>query len=143
MQKYLSQLIADMHKSAEKVPQSRIPVGEFDPEYMMELEESGEKTMSQWFGLGKEQFPPSEKLSEEQLIQMAAEFENLWNAYSFYADFPEGLPAQRRYELMRDYLDHPTQHWPGGWEHHFEFCDYDPANCPFGNEFCRCKDFDT
>ena len=143
MQNYLSQLIADMHLSAEKVPQSRIPVGEFDPEYMMELEESDEKTMSQWFGLGKEQFPPSEKLSEEQLIQMAAEFENLWSAYSFYADFPEGLPARRRYELMRDYLDHPTQHWPGGWEHHFEFCDYEPANCPFGNEFCRCKDFDT
>jgi len=143
MQNYLIQLITDLHKSAEKVPQSRIPEGEFDPEYMMELEESGEKPMSHWFGLEKEQFPPSERLSEEQLEMMATEFEKLWKAYSFYPDFPDGLPAKRRYELMRDYLEHPTQHWPGGWEHHFEFCDYDPSHCPFGDEFCRCREYDN
>lgn len=22
-----------------------------------------------------------------------------------------------------------------------EFCDYDPEECPFGAEFCNCKDF--
>lgn len=143
MQNYLTQLISDMHKSAEKVPQAKIPEGEFDPEYMMELEESGEEPMSHWFGLDIEQFPPSERLSEEQLTQMAAELEKLWKAYSFYPDFPDGLPAKRRYELMREYLDHPTQYWPGGWEHHFEFCDYYPSHCPFGDEFCRCKEFDT
>jgi hypothetical protein len=142
MQNYLTHLIFDMHLAAARVPQSRIPEGEFDPDYMLELEESDEKTMSQWFGLEKEQFPASEKLSEEQLELMANEFEQLWAAWSFYPDFPEGLPAKRRYELMRDYLDHPCQHWPGGWVHHFEFCDYEPENCPFGTEFCRCKNFE-
>ncbi len=112
MKNYLVQLIFDMHKSAEKVPHSKIAEGEFDPEYMMELEESGEKPMSHWFGMNKEQFPSSERLSEEQLKLMATELEKLWKAYSFYPDFPEGLPAKRRDELMRDYLDHLTQHWP-------------------------------
>lgn len=142
MNNYLAHLIDDMHQAATRVPKSRIPEGIFDPDYMMELEESAEKPMSHWFGLEKEQFPPSEKLNEEQLELMADEFEQLWAAWSFEPDFPAGLPAKRRYELMRDYLDHPCQHWPGGWVHHFEFCDYEPENCPFGAEFCRCKDFD-
>lgn len=142
MHHYLSHLISDMHKAAVQVPKSRVPDGEFDPDYMLELEESAEKPMNFWFGLNKEEFPPSEKLTTEQLELMATEFEKLWAAYSFYPDFPDGLPAKRRYELMYDYLDHPTQHWPGGWQHHFEFCDYDPGNCPFGIGFCRCKDFE-
>lgn len=142
MNHYLSHLISDMHHAAARVPKSRIPEGEFDPDHMLELEESAEKPMSFWFGLNKEEFPPSEKLTTEQLELMATEFEKLWAAYSFYPDFPDGLPAKRRYELMHDYLDHPTQHWPGGWQHHFEFCDYDPKNCPFGIEYCRCKDFE-
>ncbi|MBW6536425.1 MAG: hypothetical protein K0B11_15555 [Mariniphaga sp.] len=142
MQNYLVHLISDMRQAAGRVPQSRIPDGEFDPDYMLELEESAGKPMSQWFGLEKVAFPPSEKLTVEQLELMATEFEKLWAAYSFEPDFPEGLPAKRRYELLREYLDYPTQHWPGGWQHHFEFCDYEPENCPFGSEFCKCKDFE-
>jgi hypothetical protein len=142
MQNYLTHLISDMHQAAARVPKSKIPEGIFDPDYMMELEESAEKTMSQWFGLEKEQFPPSEKLTNEQLVLMAAGFEKLWQAYSFEPGFPDGLPAKIRYDLMRDYLDYSTQHWPGGWVHHFEFCDYDPKNCPFGSEFCWCEDVD-
>jgi hypothetical protein len=142
MQNYLNQLIADMHQSALRVPKSKIPEGTFDPDYQDELEESPDRPMSLWFGLSKDEFPLSDKLTEEQLELMADEFEQLWAAYSFEPDFPEGLPAKRRYELMRDYLDFSCQHWPGGWVHHFEFCDYEPENCPFGAEFCQCKDFD-
>ena len=143
MQTYLSQLITDMHQATMHVPQSRIPEGTFDPDYQDELEASPDYPMSHWFGLTKEQFPASDRLSSEQLVLMADEFEQLWAAYSFEPDFPEGLPAKRRYELMRDHLDHECSHWPGGWVHHFEFCDYDTENCPFGQEFCKCKDFDV
>lgn len=142
MNNYLTQLISDMHLAARRVPKSKIPEGTFDPDYQDELEASPEQPMSRWFGLDKEQFPPSDKLTIEQLELMASEFEHLWAVYSFEPDFPDGLPARRRYELMRDYLDHPCQHWPGGWVQHFEFCDYDTENCPFGTEFCKCKDFD-
>lgn len=142
MNHYLTQLISDMHLAATRVPKSKIPEGTFDPDYMMELEESPDRPMSFWFGLSKEQFPPSEKLTAVQLELMANEFEHLWAAFSFEPDFPEGLPAKRRYELMRDYLDQECSHWPGGWVEHFEFCSYEPENCPFGIEFCKCKDFE-
>jgi hypothetical protein len=141
METYIAQIITDMHLSATRVPKSKIPEGTFDPDYMMELEESPDYPMSHWFGLTEEEFPPSERLTDNQLELMADEFEQLWAAYSFEPDFPEGLPAKRRYELMLDYLDYQCSHWPGGWVHHFEFCDYEPENCPFGSEFCKCKDF--
>lgn len=141
MHHYLAQLIADMHQAALRVPKSKIPEGTFDPDYQDEMEASADRPMSLWFGFGKDVFPPSDKLTEEQLELMAAEFEQLWAAFSFEPDFPDELPAKRRYELMRDYLDHSCQHWPGGWVHHFGFCDYEPENCPFGEKFCRCKDF--
>lgn len=107
----------------------------------MELEESPDRPMSYWFGLSKEQFPPSELLSPEQIDLMAVELNALWAAYGFEPDFPDGLPAKRRYELMRDYLDYQCQFWPGGWVCTFNFCDYEPENCTFGKEFCRCKDY--
>jgi hypothetical protein len=141
MDNYLAHLIDDMHQAVTRVPQSKIPEGTFDPDYQDELEESPDYPMSHWFDLAKEQFPPSERLTEEQLELMANEFEQLWTAFSFEPDFPEGLPAKMRYELMRDYLDHECSHWPG-WVHHFEFCNYEPEDCPFGIEFCKCKDFD-
>lgn len=142
MQKYLNQLIEDMHLAATRVPISKIPEGTFDADYMMELEEMEDEPMSFWFGLEKEQFPSSDRLTPKQLKLMADELEKLWSAYSFEPDFPEGLPAKRRYELMRDYLEHRCTYWPGGWVHHFEFCNYEPENCPFGIEYCRCKDFE-
>lgn len=142
MQKYLNQLIEDMHLAATRVPLSKIPEGTFDADYMEELEEMEDEPMSFWFGLEKEQFPSSDRLTTYQLELMAGELEKLWTAFSFEPDFPERLPAKRRYELMRDYLEHKCTYWPGGWIHHFEFCNYEPENCPFGNEFCRCKDFE-
>jgi hypothetical protein len=142
LQKYLNQLIDDMHVSATRVPKSKIPEGTFDPDYQDELEASPDHPMSYWFGFTKEQFPASDLLTDKQLDLIATEFEHLWHAYSFEPDFPEGLPAKRRYELMRDYLGHECSHWPGGWVHHFEFCSYEPENCPFGIEFCKCKDFE-
>lgn len=142
MQKYLNQLIEDMHLAASQVSQSRIPELVFDPNYMMELEDMEELPMSEWFGLSKEQFPPADRLTAEQLSLMAEEFEKLWGAFNFDPYFPDRLPARRRYELMRDYLDHKCAHWPGGWIHTFEFCKYDPENCPFGIEYCRCKNLE-
>jgi len=142
MQKYLNQLIEDMRLAATRVPQSKVPEGTFDEDYMMELEEMEEEPMSYWLGCEMIQFPPADRLKPKQLSFIAVEFENLLDAFSFEPDFPEGLPAKRRYELMRNHLDHKCTYWPGGWVHHFEFCNYEPENCPFGNEFCKCKDIE-
>ena len=38
MNNYLTQLISDMHQAAARVPQSKIPAGTFDPDYMIIFE---------------------------------------------------------------------------------------------------------
>ena len=139
LQNYLSQLITDMHEAKLRVPVSKVPEGVFDPDYRDELEASPDRRMSEWFGLETELFPLSEMLTAEELKLMADEFEELWGAYSFLPEFPDGLPDKRRYELLREYLDYSCQHWPGGWIHHFTFCDNEPDKCPFGIELCQCK----
>lgn len=140
MQKYLDQLIEDMQMIGNKAKSNLIPDESFDPVKMMEMEESPEQTMGFWFGLSQECFPPSDKLNEHQLEQMTIEIEELWGAFGFVPDFPDKLPARRKYELMREYLNQPCQYWAKGWILHFEFCQYDPNECPFGSEFCRCKE---
>lgn len=141
MQKYLDQLISDMQMIGEKAKANLIPDEVFDPVKMMELEESPEQTMGFWFGLSQENFPASDRLNEQQLDQMAIEFEELWGAFGFYPDFPDKLPSKLKYELMREYLNEPCQYWAKGWAFHFEFCHYNPDECPFGSEFCRCKEY--
>ena len=140
MQKYLDQLIEDMQIIGNKAKSNLIPDEIFDPAKMIQLEESAEQTMSFWFGLSQECFPPSDKLNEQQLDEMALKFEEMWGAFGFFPDFPDKLPSKRRYELMREYLNHQCQYWAKGCMLHFEFCHYDPNECPFGSEFCRCKE---
>jgi hypothetical protein len=38
MNHYLTHLIADIHLAATRVPQSKIPAGTFDPDYMIIFE---------------------------------------------------------------------------------------------------------
>ena len=91
LRKYLAQLITDMHDSMLRVPVSKVPEGVFDPDCQDELEASSDRKMSEWFGLEKEQFPPSESLNDEELRLAADKFEELWFAYSFLPEFPDKL----------------------------------------------------
>ena len=92
-----------------------------------------------WTGEGA--IPPSEMLNAVELRLMVDEFEELWGAYSFFPQFPEGLPHKHCYELMREYLEESCQHRPGGWKTNFIYFDYEPENCPFGIAVCQYKDF--
>jgi len=140
---YLDQLISDMHQSALKVPVSKVPENEYGSDYQNVLVASPLQPMSKRFGIRKELFPPSEMLTSEELNLIADEFEKLWAAYSFFADFPISLPAKRRYELMREYLDYSCHYGHGKRKQCFTFCDYKPESCPFGIECCRCGNLDN
>ena len=56
---------------------------------------------------GLQRIDSSDKLNEDQLHQMASEFEEVWGAFAFYPDFPDKLPSKRKYELTREYLNKP------------------------------------
>lgn len=144
MHNYLAHLIADLRQAAKNLPTKpyyEIPPEAEDIEYVIEWENAEPKPMHEWFGITKENFPPPEKLTDEQLELMVGEILKLWEAYNFEADLPENLPAKIAYKVLVDYFDKPVT-WISQGTSHIEFCDYEPENCPFPEEFCKCTDFD-
>ncbi len=143
MQRYIDQLIGDMQEAKNRPRPQKMSLPP-ELEFVRGAEEYlyGELyEMGNLFGLKKMQFPPVEKLNPEQIKKLVLEFEQLWQAFNFYPDFPDGLPETIKYKILVDYLEHKTTYVTQG-NNHFEFCTYDPDSCPFPEEFCTCKDFE-
>ena len=143
MERYINQLVEDIRKAAK---QKRPPKMQLDPE--LEVVRGAEEylygtpyKLSSLLGLNKNAFPPVEKSNTEQLKKLVIEIENLWAEFNFYADFPDGLPADYRYKLLLGKWDTEVQYVSIG-NIHMEFCDYDTENCPFPKKYCTCLDFD-
>ncbi len=144
MQNYLNQLIDDMRQAAKNLPTKPyydIPPEAEGIEYVIEWENAKDKPMHQWFGIAKEKFPPPEKLTTQQQTLMVDEMLKLWQAYSFWPDLPENLPADIAYKMLVDFLDKPIA-WVSEGDLLINLCDVDPENCPFTEKFCMCKDLD-
>ncbi len=95
MQNYLQHLIADMRRAARNLPVK--PYYDIPPEaegiaYVIEWENAEAKPMQEWFGIAKENFPPAEKLTDDQITLMVDELLRLWEAYRFYPNLPKNLP---------------------------------------------------
>ncbi|MBI9033600.1 MAG: hypothetical protein JEZ03_03915 [Bacteroidales bacterium] len=151
MQRYINQLSLDLRSAAEMAPSKTKESIEFlnEKESFSQHIESVEqflhgeqKPLSSIFGIGKEVLPHPDRLSMEQMQTLVAEMDNLWSAYHFIADFPEGVPASTRYQFMRDSWENKHVHLEFG-DNHIEFCDYNWAECPFP-EYCQiCKEVEN
>ena len=64
----------------------------------------------------------------------------LWVAYNFLPTVPQKTPALIFYPVILARMAEPAmlmEHGVNG----IEFCYYNPEECPFGAEFCDCKDY--
>jgi hypothetical protein len=150
MQRYIEQLIDDLHKATwgMKPPHEIWEESEADPDDELELEDMSyvEKYLygdaipiSGITGIAQEQLPPAERLSEEQQALLAVELEKLLQYFHFYLDFPKDYPAHLRYEFIRKFWE--EKHVPLSFgENHIEFCDYDVEHCPFPGYCNSCKE---
>lgn len=105
---------------------------------------SGEKdylkqSMYGIFGIERISFPPVEKLNANQVERLTQCILQLWFAYNYTAAYPECVPPKVLYPLLlkkmheREFL---FIHGATG----IEFCHYDPNECPFGLDYCDCKE---
>ncbi|MCK9269424.1 MAG: hypothetical protein WC271_09930 [Bacteroidales bacterium] len=145
MHHYLTQLIADMRQAAKDLPPKPyydIPPEAEGIEYVIEWENAKPKPMQEWFGIAKENFPPAQRLSHDELKLMVDEILKLWEAYNYEVELPEGLPSNVAYKVLVGFFDKPIE-WVSQGTMYLELCDYEPENCPFPKEFCKCKDFNN
>ncbi|TVP97865.1 MAG: hypothetical protein EA359_19030 [Balneolaceae bacterium] len=150
MNTYLIQLTEQMRESARNLPDPNV-VSEFDEEslpeelkpfaYAERFIHGKAKKISFITGIDTIAFPPPDKLTDVQITFLYDEMKRLLNAFCFYTDFPEGLPVEIKYSLLRKKWDDKAVYTGEGMTV-FEFCDYETDRCPFPEEFCSCKDYD-
>lgn len=131
------------HEEDEVIKNSYLSILEFEKtiaEVESYVEEKPKINMFDHFGFEPEQFPPAEKLSDEHLDTLTTLLCRLWAAYNFTPVFPQKTPGRVMYPLLQDRMAEPAMLVTYG---HIgvEFCHYEPSECPFGSEWCDCKDF--
>jgi len=92
------------------------------------------------FGFEPVQFPPADRLTDEELDALTQALCRLWAAYNFTAVLPDVVPSRLVYPLLLKRMEEPTFVMTRG-NTGIEFCDYEPSECPWGLEYCTCKNF--
>ncbi len=147
MQSYINHLIEDIanaHRAEQSYTAPAVEKDESMEAHFAEIERWIEHepthTFSYYCGLQKEQFPPAEKLTEEQMQQINKAFGQLLFTWNLDTAIPENVPTALTYTLLVSVLDEKMEPVTSGILT-FEFCNYDSASCPFGH-YCTCKDFE-
>jgi len=146
MQKYINQLLEDMmaaHRPAaeEKLQDKPFSIEEHFEEVERWLASEPTYTFAEHCGLKPAQFPPVDRLTDEQLHSLYKAYGQLLYSWNLDADIPESLPLRRAYPILISTLDHKVEMVNDGFII-IEFCSYDVPSCPFA-EHCRCVEFQT
>ncbi len=146
MQHYISQLIEDI--LAAKRPENAVEPKEEEDSFEAHIAEverfltgEGEKPLRDVLGLEEIQFPPTERLTDEQMVSVISAFHDCLLSWNISAEMPENIPVSLQYSLFVSTLAKSVFIQGSGFLH-LEFCNYWPETCPFGEEYCQCKDFD-
>jgi len=149
MEKYVIQLIEELEKLKDNKPDKPNvhilypdhPALEYGLDHIAEWECAPMIPMADLMGLQQENLPIVEKLNESQAAAICEKILEVWREFNFYAYFPDGLPALIKYKLVRQRWGEDVQYISEGMCH-FEFCYYEPESCPFGWDYCSCKDIE-
>ncbi|MDR7129282.1 hypothetical protein J2X69_001617 [Algoriphagus sp. 4150] len=144
MQSYINHLLADIaagHRPEDYYEKSGKNSEEEDLEEALRESEmfvSQERRsgFAGYCGLNRDDFPPKEQLSEDQLTQVTTAFVEMMNSWNLEVVFPDDLPQPRRYELLMDILVGPVMIFKHGF-YCFYFCTGNPDGCELG-EYCPC-----
>lgn len=149
MEPYITQLIEDLEKVAQErleCPDYTIlnpdhPAIDYGLDYVVALECAPDLPFYEAFGIPAEAFPPPEQLSEEQAQKVNQAILKLWEVNHVFANLPEKLPSQLILyrELRKRWQEDTIRVLPDG-NTHIEFCHYVVGSCPWGMDFCTCKD---
>lgn len=148
MDRYLDQLIEDIHKARTIVhPPSEVwndadmeDEGEMeDMAYIQKYLYGDQKPLHEITGIATEMLPPPDRLNDKQTERLVIELEALLAHYHFVADFPETFPLKERYPFLLNLWNNQYVELSFG-ENHIEFCTFDEKNCPFPGYCNICQE---
>ena len=149
MQRYLTHLLADLETATRNAPVTstyrfRHPFDDDEereaPGYQLRY-----VRLCELFGLAPGIFPPSERLTRDQISALLTAIETLWRAWNLDWDCPPRLTARRRYTIMVERMEQESvryNHELGGT---INFCDHRAeGGCPFSDRSqCWCDELDA
>jgi hypothetical protein len=152
MNRYIHQLIEDLEEAISLAPDREIFCDNYELDYedeedhmslaFMEAYMQGKQIpLSEIVGIDQILLPPVEKLNNDHVQKIYPSIEKLLCNYGFELDFPENVPIQLKYKLVRDVWNEKFVQTNTGVQV-IEFCDYDFNSCPFGSDLCECKKFE-
>lgn len=141
MEKYVKYLLSDIAAATQNVPVYMME--EPDEEMPFITVEEEEKTarwesLGSWIKIKQEWFPPVNRLSESQISRIVAAMHRCLYAFGYIPHFPTGLPIDKQYEVLVDYLNKQVPILIYN-SYQLDFCGYEPKSCPFGKQYCQCK----
>lgn len=147
MERYLQYLLTDIEALIEQAPvpaESSWNNGFAEEEELSDIPLRSTK-ICDLIGLPAEAFPPENKLTDLQVIELVEAFDDLWSAWLLHWEMPSNLPVRKQYEAFRREMNgaaifyHPED---GGDVH---ICQFEEGkSCPFGSESttCHCREMD-
>ena len=147
MKRYIEQLVEDLRTAKQLAPKQK-PQNEMNDEEIWDelteidriIDEEPDQPLHNIFGIDPQSFPPPEKLTTEQAQMLSTEILELWAAFNIEPVYPENFPLEKLYPLLVTKFKKPFLYFPMGMTG-IEFCNYEPKECPFGDEYCTCKEW--
>jgi len=145
MKTYITQLLADIqsaHRPDSVDNHVEAPVTFEEEMEVVDNYTSGTNippSLSLQCGLSKEQFPPTDKLTDTEVHTIIDAFQEMLSTWHINADFPSGVPDDRAYPLLIGLLDEEAWYFPGGMLH-FDFCTGYAPECEL-KEYCPCLEY--
>lgn len=148
MQRYLTHLLADLETAMRNAPVAssyrfRHPFDEEEregPAYQSRF-----VRLHELFGLPAGIFPPSERLTKDQITALLTAIENLWRAWRVGWECPPRLTARRRYAIMVERMEQDNVRYNHEFGAEINFCDRRADGlCPFSDPGqCWCDELDA
>lgn len=99
----------------------------------------GEKPVSAFTGLNKENFPPSEQLTDDEMEIVLTAYDKMLATWNTQIDWRDNMPIKAKYDfLLKFVLNHRVTPLYGGMMH-LDFCTGYAPDCDWG-EYCPCKE---
>lgn len=144
MEKYIEQLLADISYATENIswpwPDGPLELHDWVPDDE-EDKNAPVKELEEWTGINKEQLPPEEMLSDEQVNLILEALKKMLNAYNWAVVFQIAVPERIQYACIRDNFSQPAKQKRIHMGF-FELCreGTEHKTCALG-EFCHCAFF--